>query len=185
MRTHLAKSLQTRCKTIKKAVEAYNTAAAALIPPHPALVWSRVSHYGFLDGFHLLEDTRNDIRSKPWAQPHIRRLMKIRQRVIRAAEETERCSVEVRRLHTSIRDEQAFFETRLAQLSGTLMHGAVKDYVTYRTNINERLINQIYDIYSVDGYVGIKGCGNWLGGAAAAGPDPAPRAQPDARKRGR
>lgn len=95
MRTHIAKSLQTCCKTIKKAVNAYNVAAAALTPPRPALDWSRVSHYGFLEEFHLLQDTRNDIRNRPWALPHIRSLIKLRHRVIRASEEVERCSIEV------------------------------------------------------------------------------------------
>lgn len=36
MRTHLSKSLQVHCKAIRKAVDAYNTAAAALNPPRPA-----------------------------------------------------------------------------------------------------------------------------------------------------
>ena len=136
MRTHLAKSLQTRCKAIKKAVDAYNAAAAALTPPRPPVDWSRVSHYGFLEEFHLLQDTRNDIRTKQWSLPHIRNLMKLRQRVVRAGEELQRCTVELRRLHTSIRDEQALFRRVLLDRSGTLIHGAIEDYVIRRSNVN-------------------------------------------------
>jgi hypothetical protein len=57
MCTHIAKSLQTRCKAIQNAVKAYNAAAMALSPPCPTVDWSKVSHYGFLDEFSLLRDT--------------------------------------------------------------------------------------------------------------------------------
>lgn len=174
MRTHLAKSLQTRCKAIKKAVTVYNAAAAELSPPCPPVDWSRVSHYGFLEEFHLLQDTRNDIRDKPWAQPHLRNLAKLRQRVLRAEEELQRCTVELRRLHTSIRDEQAVFRRSLTELAGSPMHGAVHDYVFRRNRINEMLLDQIYAIYTLPGFAGEKTCGTRVGSAAPALPDPVP-----------
>lgn len=57
MRTHISKTLQTRCKAIQNAVKKYNEAASEIDPPRPPLEWSRVSHYNFLDEFNLLRET--------------------------------------------------------------------------------------------------------------------------------
>jgi hypothetical protein len=57
MRTHIAKSLQTRCKAIQNAVKTYNTAALEMNPPRPTLDWSKASHYTFLEDFELLRNT--------------------------------------------------------------------------------------------------------------------------------
>jgi hypothetical protein len=81
MRTHIAKALQSRCKAIRNAVKTYNAAAVQLNPPRPPISWEAVSHINFLEEFHLLNDTQNDIRDKPWSQPVARELMKLHQRV--------------------------------------------------------------------------------------------------------
>lgn len=176
MRTHLSKSLQTRCKTIKKAVTAYNAAAAALSPPRPPVDWSAVSHYGFLDDFHLLQDTRHDVRSKRWAQPIFRNLMKVRNRLARAKEELVRCNVEIRRLHTSIRDEHAHFQTTLSTLTGTSIYGAVEEFAIRRHNINQAILDRIFQIYELPGFTGNKQCGTRVGGVAPRVADPVPSA---------
>ncbi|KAI0683113.1 hypothetical protein BC835DRAFT_1297049 [Cytidiella melzeri] len=77
MRTHIAKSLQTQCKTIQRAVKAYNAAAAMLNPPCPALDWSNISGFNLLEEFSPLQDTHNDICSKEWSKPTIRKAMKL------------------------------------------------------------------------------------------------------------
>ena len=89
MRTHIAKNLQKRCKTIRVAVKEYNTAAAALDPPGKVLDWDNVSHYSFLEEFPLLKDTRNDITAKKWAQPLVREMIRTARRIDRAKEELE------------------------------------------------------------------------------------------------
>ena len=96
MQTHIAKALQRRCKAIRNAVKAYNAAAAQLDPPRPPINWEAVSHINFLEEFHLLHNSRQDIREKPWSQPAIRELMKLSQRVKRAHEEIQRCHIAVR-----------------------------------------------------------------------------------------
>lgn len=166
LRTHIAKSLQTRCKAIRNAVAKYNTAAAALTPPRPAIDWSRVSHYGFLDEFHLLQDTRHDIRGKRWAQPVIRNLMKMRNRIARAREELERCNVEIRRLFTSIRDEESLMTKTLSDYSGDVLYPAILDYVTLRRNVNRLLLHHIHTIFGMRGYQGSKTCGTRAGSSA-------------------
>jgi hypothetical protein len=116
MRTHLTKALQKRCKAIRNAVKKYNTAAAKLNPRRPSISWENVSHINFLEEFHILHDTRQDIRDKKWAQPAIRELMKLSQRVKRAHEEVERCYIAVRRLYTAVCDEDDTFEATLSRL---------------------------------------------------------------------
>jgi hypothetical protein len=64
MRTHIAKALQKRSKTIQRAVQTYNAAATALNPPMPTIDWTTVSHYKFLEEFPLLRNTSQDLSDK-------------------------------------------------------------------------------------------------------------------------
>ncbi|KAG6876186.1 hypothetical protein C0992_000548 [Termitomyces sp. T32_za158] len=157
MRTHIAKSLQTRCQAIRNAVATYNKSALELDPPQPTLDWSRVSHYTFLEDFALLRNTDRDIREKPWAKPVIREMIKQDQKVKRAQEEIIRCNVEVRRLHTSIRDEEVFFSKRLPEIKETngLIYGAVEEFILRRRRVNAQLCTRIYQIYSINGFTGV------------------------------
>ncbi|KAG1802115.1 uncharacterized protein HD556DRAFT_1429739 [Suillus plorans] len=154
MRTHISKSLQTRCHAIQNAVKTYNAAAAALSPPRPQLDWSKVSHYSFLEEFNLLRDTRQDVREKMWAKPAIRAVIRQWLRIERAKEEIERCNVEIRRLHTAIIDEDSLFTQCLASLAAehVIEHVAVYEYCSRR-----RLINM--QIHSLPGFSGSNSAG--------------------------
>ncbi|KAI0683926.1 hypothetical protein BC835DRAFT_1294591 [Cytidiella melzeri] len=160
-------SLQTRCKTIQRAVKAYNAAAAMLDPPRPALNWSNVAGFNFLEEFSLLQDTHNDIRSKEWSKPAIREAMKLRHRLARAREEVARLNVEVRRLHTAIRDESQLFDNTLRRLdlSKDPIFGATADFVARRKKINNHLLRRIDQVYALKGFTGVKVPGTRLGGA--------------------
>ncbi|KJA13225.1 hypothetical protein HYPSUDRAFT_123579, partial [Hypholoma sublateritium FD-334 SS-4] len=116
MRTHIAKALQARCKAIRNAVNAYNTAALKLNLPKPTLDWSRVSHYSFLEEFDLLRGSHQDIGHKRWTELAVRETMKQDLRIKRAHEEITRCNIEIRRVHTSILDEHEHFKRRLQDL---------------------------------------------------------------------
>lgn len=135
VRTYIAKNLQRRSQAIRTAVNNYNFAAQNLKPPRPSLDWTKVTHYTFLDEFELLRDTRNDIRAKPWAQPLVRETMKKSRRVTRAREELVRCNVELRRLHTSIIDENYALERALndARLQGDPISGPLTVFTVRRT----------------------------------------------------
>ena len=155
-RTHLAKSLQTRCKAIRSATEAYNRAARTLDPPRPPLDWSQVSHYSFLDEFNLLRNTRHDISSAPWADPVVREAIKKVLRIRRAHEEISRCNIEVRRLFTSIYDEDRQFNLILGSLAARndLIFGAVKEHCTRRRRVNALLLERVRRIFALDGFTG-------------------------------
>ncbi|KAL6307294.1 hypothetical protein BKA93DRAFT_815978 [Sparassis latifolia] len=144
VRTHMAKSLQTRCRAIRNAVNVYNALACQMDPPRPTLDWSKVTHYSFLEEFNLLRDTCNDICDKPWTRPDIRAVMKQARRVARACEEIQRLDVEVRRVHTSIYDED-----RNDQL-----YGAVNDFCRRRHRVNTWILAQLKQIHALDEFTG-------------------------------
>ncbi|KAI0346613.1 hypothetical protein BDW22DRAFT_1462444 [Trametopsis cervina] len=157
MRTHIAKSLQTRSKTIQRAVKAYNAAAATLDPPRPVLDWAQVTSFNFLEEFTLLQDTRNDIRDREWSKPAVREAMKLRHRLMRAQEEVDRLNVEVRRLHTAIRDETALFSRVLRRLKadGDLLLGPTSEFITRRKRCNVHLLARIQQVHGLKGFTGL------------------------------
>ncbi|KAJ3816812.1 hypothetical protein F5880DRAFT_1512320, partial [Lentinula raphanica] len=71
-----------------------------------------------------------------------------------AREEITRCNVELRRLHTSIVDENKLFSRILRDLEGSLMHGPVSEYIDRRQSINQLLLTRIHQTYSLEGYTG-------------------------------
>ena len=155
MRTHIAKALQKRSKAIQCAIKIYNTAASALDPPRPTIDWNMVSHYKFLEDFPLLRNTSQYLTGKRWASPAVWETMKQWRQVCHAREETICCNVEICRLHTSIIDEGRFFNKILAQ-SAVLgpIHGAVKDFITWRIHVNNQLLLKISKIYDLEGFSG-------------------------------
>lgn len=107
LRRHIGNSLKARSKAVRTALEKYNAAAAALVPPRPELTWDSVVEYAFLSDFDLLADTREDVRQRTWAKPASRKIMDQYFKMQRAREEIQRLNVEIRRFATYIRDEEA------------------------------------------------------------------------------
>ncbi|EIW56750.1 uncharacterized protein TRAVEDRAFT_127597 [Trametes versicolor FP-101664 SS1] len=160
-RTHIAKSLQTRCKAIRNAVNVYNQAARELDPPRETLDWSKASHYAFLEEFALLRDTSKDIREKDWAKPVVRETMRIMQRIDRAHEELRNANRDIRRLHTWIRDEEVLFAAVLEDLEkrGDPLFGAAQHYIRHRRAANARNLAYIERTYALTGFTGTRAPG--------------------------
>ncbi|KAI0362962.1 hypothetical protein BV20DRAFT_959256 [Pilatotrama ljubarskyi] len=156
VRSFIAKNLQKRCKAIRRAVDEYNRAAAELSPPRPALDWSKVSHFSFIEEFTLLQDTRNDLRGKRWAEPVVREAMRKARRIERAREELANVNREARRLHTAIRDEDVLFTTVLDNLraQNDPIYTSVLDYCTRRRAANAHNLVYLQRLYSLDGFSG-------------------------------
>ncbi|KAG1884774.1 hypothetical protein F4604DRAFT_1919295 [Suillus subluteus] len=154
-------SCQTRCHAIQNAVKTYNAAAAALSPPRPQLDWLKVSHYSFLEEFNLLQDTRQDVREKMWAKPAICAVIRQWLWIERAKEEIEQCNVEMRRLHTTIIDEDAQFTKCLASLAAeqVITHVAVSEYCSHRRLINMQVLHCISKIHLLPGFSGSNSAG--------------------------
>ncbi|RDX41460.1 hypothetical protein OH76DRAFT_1459149 [Lentinus brumalis] len=160
-RTYIAKNLQRRCKAIRAAVKAYNAAALALDPPRETIDWTKASHYNFIEEFHLLADTRNDLREKPWATPAVREVMRLSQRITRAHEEIRHVHRDLRRIHTWVRDEEQLFTAVLSDLKGTnpALHGAVLDYWRRRRVSNARSMAFVRATYELPDFSGERGPG--------------------------
>ncbi|KAJ6608349.1 hypothetical protein B0H10DRAFT_2166594 [Mycena sp. CBHHK59/15] len=113
MRKHMAVALESRSKAIKAALVQYNIAAAALPEPRPPLSWEEVIEYTFLADFDLLRDSnRVDPSQRPWALPAARLAMDNYFKICRAVEEIKRLNIEIRRVITHIRDEEAFLRQK-------------------------------------------------------------------------
>ncbi|KAJ7445930.1 hypothetical protein FB451DRAFT_1343603 [Mycena latifolia] len=108
VRKHIAKALQARSKAVKAAIERYNIAADAMVPPKVTLSWEQVVEYAFLSDFDLLREGREDIRNEPWALPAGRAAMDQHFKLLRADEEIKRLNIEIRRLLTYMVDEEDF-----------------------------------------------------------------------------
>lgn len=153
MRTHISHALQRRSRTIRNAVKSYNTAALALNPPRNTLDWSKVSHFTFLDQFNILKDTRHSVFDQPWAKPVVRSLMKQHCQIERAREEIVNCNIAIRRLHTSIVDEEKKFKAILPTLNASTL-GPVSDFVQRRQAVNRLLLARIHRTYELPGFTG-------------------------------
>lgn len=183
MRTYIAKNLQRRCKAIRNAVKQYNVAAQSLDPPRDTLDWSKVSHYTFLEEFMLLQDTRNDVRDKPWAKPPVRESMRMSRRIANARIEIKNVNREARRLHTHIQDEEVLFTQVLGTLKQTSspLYGAVSEYIHHRRAANARNLAFIYRMHALEGFTGNKCPGVRVGTPPTGGqsiPDATAHADP-------
>lgn len=168
MRRHISKSLQVRCKTIRRAVTAYNAVAREMDPPRPQVDWAKVSTYQFLEEFSLLQDTRNDLRDKRWANPGVRECLKLVRRIKRAREELGRLNVEVRRVRTAIRDENRLFTKVIRSIpQSDPLRGAVTDFATRRRRINRQTMVRVRQVYALRGFTGVKTPGIRLGSRSA------------------
>ncbi|KAK7047994.1 hypothetical protein R3P38DRAFT_3306983 [Favolaschia claudopus] len=119
LRKHIAKALQTRSKTIRKALERYNKAAKALVPPRRQLEWDEVIDYAFLSYFDILRDPEANAIIRPWATPAARQMMDTYFKIERVKEEIDRLNVEIRRLVTYIKDEWEFLLKKVAEVQET------------------------------------------------------------------
>ncbi|KAI0749268.1 hypothetical protein C8Q80DRAFT_1269169 [Daedaleopsis nitida] len=156
VRTQIAKSLHSRSKAIRRAVDAYNRAAKGMVPPRATLDWTKVTHYNFLEEFELLRDTRNDLNGKPWADSLTRQYMKKARKIERSREEIERCNIEVCRLHTSVLEENVALDKAVASSKNDrhALAGAIEDFAKRRKCVNTRQMASISKIYALPGFSG-------------------------------
>jgi hypothetical protein len=109
LRDKIGKALKTRAGAIRRALEAYNSAAAQLNPPRESLTWAKLMDATTLADFDLLRDSRQDIRQQPWTQPSRREAMNLYFGIKRAKEEILRLNIEIRRLLTFMIDDHHDF----------------------------------------------------------------------------
>jgi hypothetical protein len=157
--------LKARCKAIQNALKKYNTMAVQL--RRPVLDWKSISAYGTLAEFSLLRECREDIRAQPWAQAANRQAGIYRLKLTHANEERERLNIEVRRVATSIRDEELDFERHITRLEETdiLLATELRDIRDRRVRVNRQHRARIAEIYKLPCYNGIISLGTRVGRA--------------------
>ncbi|KAF9041243.1 hypothetical protein BJ165DRAFT_1416052 [Panaeolus papilionaceus] len=117
MRQQIGKALKARSQAIRSAVEDYNAAAKSV--GRGVLTWDQVVQYTQLADFDLLSDTREDVRQRDWAKAGSRTLVDQFFKIKGARDEIKRLNIEIRRLTTYIRDEEAFLAHHVDTLSET------------------------------------------------------------------
>lgn len=161
MRTNIAKHMQSRRATVETSITRLNTAAKALDPPRPTISAAEVLSKTFVGEIDFLRDSRNDIRTKPWADPILKTFLEQYFRLTRAKEELKRLNVEMRRLRTWIRDDEAATKAVVESLRADhpdLSH-EVHRRLSLKTLVNDRICRQLDEVESYRGFTGIKGCG--------------------------
>ena len=173
MCTQITNALQRRSRAVKNAVEKYNKAATNLNPPKPAIEWSCVTQYEFIQDFTLLRDCNPDLITKPWVNPLVRLMMKQHHRVQRAHEEIKRLNVEVRRLHTSIVDEGRFLDDRLSEARESHSKPfcyVLEEFISRRSAANAHIMHKLDKLYHTPGFTGIATPGKRVEGNNTAFP---------------
>lgn len=157
MRQHIGKALQTRSQAIRNALIRYNEAVIAVFPLEPpTLKWEQVVEYVFLSDFDLLRDARQDIRERAWAEPTARLTMDQYFKAKRAKEEIIRLNVEIERLVTYIRDEEAYLVEKGEEIRETdapLAH-QVGVYLRERSRFTPLHMKRLRELSLLDGFTG-------------------------------
>ena len=161
LRQQISKALQRRSEAIRNAISRYNTQAAALNPPRPSVSWKDIAEYSFLVEFDLLRHSRADVRDNDWAKPAFRQATVKFFKLQRAREELVRASVEVRRLRSSIHDEEAHISKIVDELliSDSPLASELKRQHRSRHAINQLHLHRIDQIACHPQYVGNRGVG--------------------------
>jgi hypothetical protein len=173
LRQQIGKALQRRSEAIRNALSRYNVQAAALDPPRPSLSWKDITEYSFLGEFDLLRQSRIDIRELDWAKPAHREATVKYFKLRRAHEEIERLNVEVRRLRTSIHDEELRATAVINELSVSdpLLSLELQRQWRLRAGVNAVHAFRLDQIELQPGFSGTRGIGVKIG---ASEPHPAP-----------
>lgn len=156
MRKHIASALKARSQAIRTALDRYNLAASALSPPRPLLDWDEVVAYAFLSDFDLLRDTRQDIRTRPWATPAARLATDQWYKLRRAEEEIKRLNIEIARLQKYISDEDRVLRSKEEEIARTdrPLARQIWLYRMERGRFNDHHRKILNDIYSLPGFSG-------------------------------
>ena len=170
-------ALGARSATIRTALERYNSAARAIIPPRQTLEFAEVIEYAFLSDFDLLRDARQDVRNRPWATPTGRHAVDEYFKMLRAREEITRCNNEAQRIATHLRDEARFLHhhEELHRHTNPLLAHQIAKYRQIRGRFDMHHKHQLESIVKLDGFSGSikpsQSMDTARGGAASLAPD--------------
>lgn len=150
------KALAVRSAAIKASLARYNKAAAELDHPAPSISWDTVADVSVLADFDLLRGSRYRILEQEWARPENRRCVEQHRRLQRAHEEIERLNIEVRRVWTSVTDEEHLLQAAARCITQDDPHlgWAAQRYVARRLEVNKGISHQLALLRCLPGYSG-------------------------------
>jgi Trm5-related predicted tRNA methylase len=94
------------------ALDRYNAAAQALVPPQEKINWADVMEYACLADFDLLQSTQQDVRNYPWATPAAHIVMDRHFKMLHAQEEISCLNIEIAQVVTYLWDEDLYLQKR-------------------------------------------------------------------------
>ncbi|KAJ4465974.1 hypothetical protein C8J55DRAFT_565970 [Lentinula edodes] len=115
----------------RAALQTYNSAATAI--GRPTLDW------------HSRQEMADAV---------VQHLMKQHRQVACAKEEIQHCNVQIRRLQTSILDEDKKFHEVLENLKDTSMYYLVHDFIDCQCAVNQLLLSHIYQTQALPSFTG-------------------------------
>lgn len=156
LREKIGKALKTRAHAIRRALNAYNAAAAQLNPPRESLTWAKLMDTSTLAEFDLLRDSRQDVREQPWTHPARREAMNLYFGIKRAEEEILRLNVEIRRLVTFMiddhRDYHSTISTHISVDPG--LASELSYQLQHRDRIHTQIARRLHQTSQLKGFTG-------------------------------
>ena len=156
LRDKIGKALKARAGAIRRALDAYNSAAAQLNPPRESLTWAKLMDATTLADFDLLRDSRQDIRQLPWTQPAHREAMNLYFGIKRAKEEILRLNIEIRRLVTFMIDDHHDFYRAIS--ANIIINPALAHELSckweHRHQIHSQIASRLHQTSQLNGFTG-------------------------------
>ncbi|KAB5589883.1 hypothetical protein CTheo_6666 [Ceratobasidium theobromae] len=160
-RVQMSKGIKRREKAVHSALNRYNTAARSLNPPRPAIAFEELTEYAYLANFDFLKHSEHGLQGAEWSQPINRRCVELWQRIQRANEEVSRLNIEIQRVTTHIRDEEAFLLRQYNTLKSSdpnLGH-ALLPRIQLTIQANRRIMRDLEATSKLKGFSGTLECG--------------------------
>lgn len=156
MRDKIGKALKTRAEAVRRALEAYNNAAAQLDPPREQLTWTKLMDTTTLADFDLLRESRQDIRQQLWTQPARREAMNLYFGIKRAKEEIVRLNVEIRRLVTFMIDDHRTYYRAISLhiIINPALANVLSNQWQFRNHIHTQIAARLHQTSRLKGFTG-------------------------------
>jgi hypothetical protein len=162
-REKINQALKNRLDAIHTSLDKYNKAAKAL--NRDQLTMAEVMKMTSIADFHLLGETRDDIRNARWTHHDAREATWLYFRVKQAREEVERLNVEMKRQITYMIEEHTLYSQVYAQIRKQNFYLAtyLDKERKHRDEIFAHVTNYILKTSCLQGFTGSLGAGKWTG----------------------
>ncbi|KAL0063208.1 hypothetical protein AAF712_009906 [Marasmius tenuissimus] len=123
-------------------------------PPRDPLDYDDIVDKTYLADLDFLRETRNDVRQKIWAKPHVRELTANYFKLWKSHVELDRLHVEIKRLVMYMKEERNFLKAREIQVSQYDPHLAhqITIYRWERARFNDLHRTRLRNIYKLEGF---------------------------------